>query len=75
MHASNFAVQFDPVRAELIKISEEELLRSRKEEVPINAEIDELNIYGDPQRFLGFDFFQLTSTFALSRQGLVLQGT
>jgi len=75
MDASNFAVQFDPARAGLITAIEEQLLRSQKEEMSINAEIYKLNLYGDPQRFLAWDSFQLTWTPALSRQGLVLQGT
>lgn len=55
MDASNFAVQFDPVRAGLIKTIEEQLLRSQKEEMSINAEIYKLNVYGDPQRLSRFD--------------------
>ena len=46
MDASNFAVQFDPVRVGLIKIIEEELLRSQKKEMSIGAEIYKLNVYG-----------------------------
>ena len=48
MDASNFAVQFDPARAGLITAIEEQLLRSQKEEMSINAEIYKLNVYGDP---------------------------
>jgi hypothetical protein len=51
MDASNFAVQFDPARAGLIKTIEEQLLWSQRDEMSISAEIYKLNVYGD---FLSF---------------------
>ena len=47
MDASNFAVQFDPARTGLIKIIEEQLLRSQKKEMSIDAEVYKLNVYGE----------------------------
>jgi len=47
MDASNFAVQFDPVRVGLIKIIEEQLLQDQEKEMSINAEIYKLNVYGE----------------------------
>ena len=76
MDASNFAVQFDPVRTGLIKIIEEELLRSQKSEVFISAEIYKLNVYGGFSDIVVFEpwpALRLTVNFALSRQGLVFQ--
>ena len=47
MDASNFAVQFDPVRTGLIKIIEEQLLSSSQGSgMSISAEIYKLNVYG-----------------------------
>ena len=71
MDASNFAVQFDPVRAGLIKIVEEQLLHSRKKQVFIDAEIHELNVYG---ALFDVSVFKLTVNPSSSRQKLVLQG-
>ena len=76
MDASNFAVQFDPARVGLIKIIEEQLLQSQKEEMSIEAEIYKLNVYGDHLLFLKFDSSSVLVTlmFVLSRQGFILQG-
>ena len=47
MDASDFAVQFDPVRAGLIEIIEKQLLSSSQEgKMSINTEIYKLNVYG-----------------------------
>jgi len=63
MDASDFAVQFDPVRVGLIKIIEEQLLHSQQKEMSINAEIYKLNVYGDDLIFKPLPAFKLTVNF------------